>query len=431
MANLEEQVETEFAEFGALTAEQQALVNAFAEMVRKGQVPIPNQAPRDNEGGPSNGDGANVDSTQLDDLGDPNEEAMETGSLRISAQHGIRARDGAEETVRRVTKVNSSGVAGGLSGRKRTNDDDDVRSQVSLPESQISLGGQHSFGRIKVDSMKVPRFTGSDFNNWRINMELFLEAAEVWDLVCGEEPEPIVTNGGIILIGKSLEVEGTEADLKELRKKNFYACTILYGGMNTEMQRSVAHLKRDSVKIWRRLLELYQRKAPLNRMYLQQEWKEFQMGANWTIKRYVVQYQELVERMRSYDLIMTEEAIVNQFLLGLSRDYDVDRKLLCARDGLSLDEATNILLSEALARDMQKGRHGAARKRGEPQANAANGAPRGGRGVEAEIFVVDVAAVARQLDGQIQLAANRIKIVIRVGRMVTGVVTVHIVRIRS
>ena len=115
MANLEEQVETEFAEFGALTAEQQALVNAFAKMVRKGQVPIPNQAPRDNEGGPSNGDGANVDSTQLDDLGDPNEEAMETGSLRISAQHGIRARDGAEETVRRVTKVNSSGVAGGLS----------------------------------------------------------------------------------------------------------------------------------------------------------------------------------------------------------------------------------------------------------------------------------------------------------------------------
>jgi hypothetical protein len=94
----------------------------------------------------------------------------------------------------------------------------------------ISLGGQHSFGRIKVDSMKVPRFTGSDFNNWRINMEMFLEAAEVWDLVCGEEPEPIVTNGGIVLMGKSLDVEGTEADLKDWRKKNFYACTILYGG---------------------------------------------------------------------------------------------------------------------------------------------------------------------------------------------------------
>ena len=84
-----------------LTAEQQALVNAFAEMVRKGQVPIPNQAPRDNEGGPSNGDGANVDSTQLDDLGDPNEEAMETGSLRISAQQKDTGMVTGEETLTR------------------------------------------------------------------------------------------------------------------------------------------------------------------------------------------------------------------------------------------------------------------------------------------------------------------------------------------
>ena len=82
------------------------------------------------------------------------------------------------------------------------------------------LGGQHSFGRIKVDSMKVPRFTGSDFNIWRMNMEMFLEAAEVCDLVCGEEPEPIVSNGGIVLMGKSFEVEGREADLKVWRKKN-------------------------------------------------------------------------------------------------------------------------------------------------------------------------------------------------------------------
>jgi hypothetical protein len=37
MANLEEQVETEFAEFGALTAEQQALVNAFAKWCGKGK----------------------------------------------------------------------------------------------------------------------------------------------------------------------------------------------------------------------------------------------------------------------------------------------------------------------------------------------------------------------------------------------------------
>ena len=91
------------------------------------------------------------------------------------------------------------------------------------------------------------------------------------------------------------------------------------------------------------------------------------------MKRYVVQYQELVERMRAYDLVMSEEALVNQFLLGLTREYDVDRKLLCARDGLSLDVATNILLSEALARDMQKGCHGAGRERGKSLTNPSGG----------------------------------------------------------
>ena len=52
--------------------------------------------------------------------------------------------------------------------------------------------------------MKVPRYNGTDFNNWRINMEMFLEAAKVWDIVSGEIPEPIITADGTILIGRSL-----------------------------------------------------------------------------------------------------------------------------------------------------------------------------------------------------------------------------------
>ena len=50
--------------------------------------------------------------------------------------------------------------------------------------------------------------------------------------------------------------------------------------------------------------------------------------------------------------------------------------------------------------------------------------------IVAQIGAVEAAA-ALQLDGQIQLAANQIEVVIRVVRMVTGVVIVRIVRIRS
>ncbi len=38
------------SQFGALTVEQHVMVNAFAEMVRKGQILVPSGVPRHNEG---------------------------------------------------------------------------------------------------------------------------------------------------------------------------------------------------------------------------------------------------------------------------------------------------------------------------------------------------------------------------------------------
>ena len=61
MSDIEEQGETEFGQFGALTA----VVNAFAEMVRNGQIPVQTQAPRHNEGGINNGEGGNGDPNQV------------------------------------------------------------------------------------------------------------------------------------------------------------------------------------------------------------------------------------------------------------------------------------------------------------------------------------------------------------------------------
>ena len=45
MSDIEERDASHLGQFGALTAEQQAMVNAFAEMVRRGQVPVPSGEP--------------------------------------------------------------------------------------------------------------------------------------------------------------------------------------------------------------------------------------------------------------------------------------------------------------------------------------------------------------------------------------------------
>ena len=87
MSDIEEQGETEFGQFGALTAEQEAIVNAFAEMVRNGQIPVQTQVPRHNEGGTNNGEGGNGDPNQVEDTQERLGDEMETESLRINLQH--------------------------------------------------------------------------------------------------------------------------------------------------------------------------------------------------------------------------------------------------------------------------------------------------------------------------------------------------------
>ncbi len=71
MFDIEEQRASKFGQFRALTAEQQVMVNAFTQMVRKGQIPMTSEAPRHNEGDIPQGEGGNVDSTQLRTLATP------------------------------------------------------------------------------------------------------------------------------------------------------------------------------------------------------------------------------------------------------------------------------------------------------------------------------------------------------------------------
>ena len=90
MSDLEEQVASELGEFGALTTEQQALVNAFAEMVRRGQVPIPSGPPSQSQGGLPLGESGNDDSNQAKDSLEHLDDQMETESLRVELQQTPR-----------------------------------------------------------------------------------------------------------------------------------------------------------------------------------------------------------------------------------------------------------------------------------------------------------------------------------------------------
>ena len=62
MSNIEEHDASDLGQFGSLTAEQQAMVNAFAEMIRKGQVSTIGGASNQNQGDGTQGEVVRMDS---------------------------------------------------------------------------------------------------------------------------------------------------------------------------------------------------------------------------------------------------------------------------------------------------------------------------------------------------------------------------------
>ncbi len=83
MSDIEKRDASDLGQFGARAAEQQAMVNAFAEMVRKGQVSGTSGVPSHNQGDLPLGEGNNDDSTQVEDPMEHLDEKVETESLRV------------------------------------------------------------------------------------------------------------------------------------------------------------------------------------------------------------------------------------------------------------------------------------------------------------------------------------------------------------
>ena len=114
-----------------LTEAEQAVIEAFVGMVRRGEIPL------EQRGLGEANEGRKVSTEEKGPFEDDAEEKEGNGSLKLEILHGITAGGDGNEPVRRVTKVGASSMAGmrALSGNKRANDDEDARSQLSLPDS--------------------------------------------------------------------------------------------------------------------------------------------------------------------------------------------------------------------------------------------------------------------------------------------------------
>jgi len=168
-------------EIGELSLEQLSLIERLIGMVKRGEINSETMGPSGDQTVENVVRSPINPPAQGETFGEPVYVVGSDGELRASSlegvQHGIRAGVHGEGTVDSSPRfqqhvaplIDTCGFARSI--------DDDRRSQGS------SHGFENRATKIKVDSMKIPRFNGSDFNMWRIQMELFMEVSGVWDLV--------------------------------------------------------------------------------------------------------------------------------------------------------------------------------------------------------------------------------------------------------
>lgn len=178
-------------ELGELNLEQLSLIERLIGMVKRGEINSSTMGPSGEQTVENVGRTTFNNPIQVNNGGEPVQVGVLDSDLRAARlggefQNGIRDGVHAEGTVDPVSHFQQRAAPSIDPSVFARSIDDDRRSQGS------SRGFQNRATKIKVDSMKIPRFNGSDFNMWRIQMELFMEAAGVWDLVNGTLVGPCV-----------------------------------------------------------------------------------------------------------------------------------------------------------------------------------------------------------------------------------------------
>ena len=211
-----------------------------------------------------------------------------------------------------------------LNGMEDCFEADDLGAQIYAREDFIHRRG------VRPDSVKVLKFDGTDFNIWKHSMTIYLNIADLIDVVTGDYVKP---------------VNNTE-ELRKWNRLNYQAIGVLIGALSREQHQLVTHCDTAS-QIWSTLEETYMRRSTAHKGQLLEEYESYRMGRGVSMEKYIMDVKRMQEKLRGVGLTLDDEMKVIKLLRGLNETYAMDRKILMNVPGLNFEEACGRLLSEA------------------------------------------------------------------------------------
>eukprot|EP00794_Sanderia_malayensis_P011679 gene11679-12889_t len=157
-------------------------------------------------------------------------------------------------------------------------------------------------------SSHIAKFEGKNFHLWKFKMQMILEDKDLWNIVCGEEEEPVGEGS-------------TEASIQRFRKRarKAFATICLSLGDN---QLSLVRSAQTAREAWLKLEGHYEVKSLANKLFLRKQYFSATMSEGDTMMEHVNKMRSLAEQLSSVGAQVSEDDQVATLLCSLPDSYN-------------------------------------------------------------------------------------------------------------
>lgn len=178
----------------------------------------------------------------------------------------------------------------------------------------------------------IPQLNGTNYENWRFRVQLFLEAAEVAETLTEDVPEA--------------EGEPKNKFLKTDRK----AKSLLVGFVGDECL-GIVRDKTTAKAMWKALEDTFAKKSVASQTLLRKQLARLRMKEGAPMRSHFAAFDELVRQLKSAGAKLEENDLVSQLFLTLPDSYD---PLVTALENIDENELTMETVKQRLLGEESK-----------------------------------------------------------------------------
>ncbi|CAL2230472.1 unnamed protein product [Prunus armeniaca] len=171
--------------------------------------------------------------------------------------------------------------------------------------------------------VRTPIFSGENYEFWRIKMVTIFKSLGLWSLVEKGIPIPD-SNKKTKKLEESLKEEEADAEMIAVLMKDAKALGIIQNAVSDQIFPRIANA--DSTKMaWNLLYSEYHGGDQVRSVKLQNLRREFEymrMRENEPLTAYLTRLNELINQMKTFGEVLSNERLVQKVLISLSKMYD-------------------------------------------------------------------------------------------------------------